>query len=228
MSGTVALVTGGNRGIGLEVVKTLAQYPNRKVLLGCRDIGHGKKTAAGLTGDVEVVELDLSSEDSIRSAISTIQNDFGHVDVLVNNAGVLKEGSVIDTTLEGVEESFQVHVLGPVQLIRAFLPKMIENGFGRIVNVTSGWGSFHEGLTGPFAYSTSKAALNAVTLTASQKLPANVKINSACPGWVRTRMGGMMASRSVGQGAETIVWLAGLPADGPSGGFFRDKSRIEW
>ncbi|MEM8681130.1 MAG: SDR family NAD(P)-dependent oxidoreductase, partial [Planctomycetota bacterium] len=96
------------------------------------------------------------------------------------------------------------------------------------VNISSGWGSFAEGLAGPAAYSVSKAALNALTLTLSQSVPAEVKVNAVCPGWVRTDMGGPSASRSPKEGAETAVWLATLPADGPTGGFFRDRRRIAW
>ena len=105
---------------------------------------------------------------------------------------------------------------------------MIQRGYGRIVNVSSGWGSFAEGLTGPAAYSITKAALNALTVTLARELPPNVKVNSICPGWVRTRMGGSEATRSPEEGAETALWLATLPEDGPSGGFYRDNNLINW
>jgi NAD(P)-dependent dehydrogenase (short-subunit alcohol dehydrogenase family) len=105
---------------------------------------------------------------------------------------------------------------------------MKERGWGRIVNLSSGWGAFAEGLEGPTAYSVSKAALNALTVSAAQALGTQVKVNAACPGWVRTRMGGAAAPRSVAEGADTPIWLATLPDDGPTGGFFRDRRRIEW
>jgi NAD(P)-dependent dehydrogenase (short-subunit alcohol dehydrogenase family) len=105
---------------------------------------------------------------------------------------------------------------------------MITRGFGRIVNLSSGWGAFAEGLTGPAAYSVSKAALNALTLSLSKDLPQNVKVNSMCPGWVRTRMGGSGASLSPEEGADTAIWLATLPEDGPNGGFFRRRKPINW
>ncbi len=105
---------------------------------------------------------------------------------------------------------------------------MIKRGYGRIVNISSGWGSFGEGLTGPISYSVSKAALNALTKNISKDLPANVLINSMCPGWVKTRMGGSAAPRTPAEGARTAVWLVTLPENGPNGGFFRDQKSIPW
>jgi NAD(P)-dependent dehydrogenase (short-subunit alcohol dehydrogenase family) len=113
-------------------------------------------------------------------------------------------------------------------LIQVFGPAMKARGWGRIVNVSSGWGSFDEGLAGPAAYSISKATLNAVTFTFAPVLGPTVKINAVCPGWVRTRMGGQSATRSPEQGADTPIWLATLPDDGPTGGFFRDRQSIGW
>ncbi|MEO0337273.1 MAG: SDR family NAD(P)-dependent oxidoreductase, partial [Pseudomonadota bacterium] len=127
-----------------------------------------------------------------------------------------------------VEESVQVNSMAPLNLMKEFVPAMNERGYGRVVNVSSGWGSLADGLAGPFSYSITKALLNAITLASARDTKGDVKINAACPGWVRTRMGGMMASRSAEQGAETIVWLCNLPSDGPNGGFFRDKKLVDW
>jgi len=104
----------------------------------------------------------------------------------------------------------------------------MRNGFGRIVNVSSGWGSFAEGLAGPAAYDVAKVALNALTLVLSRELPGTIKINAMCPGWVRTRMGGSATTPSPEEGADTALWLARLPDDGPSGGFFRQRQAIDW
>lgn len=117
---------------------------------------------------------------------------------------------------------------GPLRLIRALAPKMIERKYGRIVNLSSGWGSFAEGMGGPGLYGVTKAALNALTVRLSKEFPASVKVNAMCPGWVRTRMGGQGATKSPDEGADTAVWLATLPDDGPTGGFFRDRKPIEW
>lgn len=109
---------------------------------------------------------------------------------MINNAGVLPKGTLLDESYEELLNGFQVNLMGPLNCIRTFVPGMVERGYGRIVNVSSGWGSFDEGLQGPAVYSISKAALNAVTVTTARALTGNVKINSMCPGWVHTRMGG--------------------------------------
>lgn len=222
------LVTGGNRGIGLAIVKGLAENVDDTILLGSRNMQEGEKEAGSIGKNVKAVRLDLSNQEQLATHIESIKQNHGQVEVLVNNAGVLKEGRFLDISDENFEESLRVNVLAVYQLVRAFVPDMIKNNYGRIINISSGWGSFEEGLTGPFAYSFAKASLNALTLTLSNVLPNNVKVNSMCPGWVRTRMGGMTAPRSPEKGAETAIWLANLDPDGPSGKFFRDKKLIKW
>jgi NAD(P)-dependent dehydrogenase (short-subunit alcohol dehydrogenase family) len=147
---------------------------------------------------------------------------------LVNNAGVLHEKPILDLTDAEIGDSIAVHLTGLLRLIRALAPKMIAKRYGRIVNLSSGWGSFAEGMGGPGLYGVTKAALNALTLRLAKELPPVVKVNAMCPGWVRTRMGGEGATRSPDEGANTAVWLATLPDDGPTGGFFRDREPIEW
>ncbi len=221
-----ALVTGGNRGIGLAIVKGLADLGN-KVLLGCRDVSVGERAATDIVGDVIPVQLDLSDRETLKSQVETILG--GHdVDILINNAGILESGGLLEVNEEKFYQSVRVNFEAPFDLIRMITPGMIARQFGRIVNVSSGWGSFGEGLGGPAAYATSKAALNAMTFSLSKSLPAGVKVNNMCPGWVRTDMGGPDATRSPEQGAETAIWLATLADDGPNGGFFRDKKVIEW
>ena len=216
----IILVTGGNRGIGLAVVKGLAKDKNNTVLLGCRKLSQGKSQTKKLSDNVTTVVLDLSTKETLKKHIQRIKKKYPRIDVLVNNAGILIDKHFLNISPKKMEESLQVNLLAPLQLIQALVPQMIKNNYGRVVNISSGYGSFDSGLRGPFAYSLSKAGLNALTLIVSYKLQKNVKINSMCPGWVRTRMGGMNASRSTEQGAETALWLANLDSKGPNGGFF--------
>jgi NAD(P)-dependent dehydrogenase (short-subunit alcohol dehydrogenase family) len=224
------LVTGGNRGIGLAIARQLAELGN-SVLLGSRDVAAGESAAASLRGtglDISALHLDLTDVATIDAAVNGIEKSGSSVDVLINNAGVLHERPLLDLTDAEIAESIAVHVTGPIRLIRSVVPSMIRRGYGRIVNVSSGWGSFAEGLDGPGDYGITKAALNALTVRLAKELPPTVKINAMCPGWVRTRMGGEGATRSPDEAAATAVWLATLPDDGPTGGFFRDRKRIEW
>lgn len=228
MSEKTALVTGANRGIGKAIVAGLAREAGIRVLLGSRDVRKGMEAARDLPEGVEVAAIDLGSRDALKQQVREIENAFGPVDILVNNAGILRRGGILEADEDGFDETFRVNVAGPFDLIRLVLPGMRQRGFGRIVNVSSGWGCFHEGLEGPISYAVSKAALNALTVSTARDLPANVKVNSMCPGWVRTDMGGSDASRSPEEGADTAIWLATLNDDGPSGGFFRDRQPIGW
>ncbi len=150
------------------------------------------------------------------------------MDTLVNNAGVLHEKPILELTEAEIGDSIAVHLTGPLRLIRSLAPSMVAKRYGRIVNMSSGWGSFAEGMGGPGLYGVTKAALNALTVRLAQEFPSSVKVNAMCPGWVRTRMGGQGATRAPDEGADTAVWLATLPDDGPTGGFFRDREAIEW
>ena len=225
-----ALVTGANRGIGLAIARQLAERGNA-VLLGSRDPDAGEQAAQSLRRlgvDAAVVRIDLNVPSTIDAAVSDIRKSGRTVDVLVNNAGVLQEKPLLELTDAQIAESIAAHVTGPIRLVRSLVPDMIARGYGRIVNVSSGWGSFAEGMGGPGAYGVTKAALNALTVRLSKELPPTIKVNAMCPGWVRTRMGGEGASRSPDEGADTAVWLATLPDDGPTGGFFRDRKPIAW
>lgn len=221
-----ALVTGGNRGIGLEVVRELAALGFR-VLLGCRNIQQGLDAASIISGDIDVVKLDLSDSETVRAEAAAIMADHD-IDVLINNGAILRDGSTLNVTRQDFYDSIQVNLISCFDLIQMITPGMIERSFGRIVNVTSDWGSFADGLTGPAAYSVSKAALNALTMNMAYDLPTNVKVNSVHPGWIKTDMGGASAPLSTAEGAETIIWLATLPGDGPSGGFFNQKIPKAW
>jgi NAD(P)-dependent dehydrogenase (short-subunit alcohol dehydrogenase family) len=224
------IVTGANRGIGLAIARRLAELGN-SVLLGSRDLKAGEEAATSLRGldlDVEPLHLDLTDAMTIDTAIQGLGKSGRQVDALVNNAGVLHEKPLLELTDAEIAESVAVHISGPLRLIRLLAPNMIARGYGRIVNLSSGWGSFAEGMGGPGMYGVTKAALNALTVRLEQELPSTVKVNAMCPGWVRTRMGGDGATRSPDEGADAAVWLATLPDDGPTGGFFRDREPIEW
>ena len=225
-----ALITGANRGIGLAIAKQLAQVGN-SIFVGSRDLAAGKEAASSLSRngiDATPIRLDLSDAVSIDSAVDEIHKSGRSIDMLVNNAGVLQQNQLLELTDREIGDSIAVHITGPIQLIRALAPGMIQRGYGRIVNLSSGWGSFAEGMGGPGAYGVTKAALNAITVRLSKELPSTIKVNAMCPGWVRTRMGGDSATRSPDEGADTAVWLATLPEDGPTGGFFRDRKPIKW
>jgi NAD(P)-dependent dehydrogenase (short-subunit alcohol dehydrogenase family) len=215
-----ALVTGANRGIGLAIASGLVEA-GLEVIVAARD----PAAAAGVARPLGAghVQLDVSDPASIAAAVGACSD----VDVLVNNAGVLRSGRLLDNPAE-FAESLAVMVQGPYLLIRALAPGMERRGYGRIVNVSSGWGSFAEGIGGPSGYGVAKAALNALTVAVAEELPGTVLVNAMCPGWVRTRMGGAGAPRSPEQGADTAVWLSTLPAGGPTGGFFRDRRPVPW
>ena len=233
----IALVTGANRGIGLEIVKQLSRVGLMSVL-GSRDVAKGREAAAKLASEglePPAVELDVTNEESIRAAIDEVLRLFGRIDVLVNNAGILREGftaeesSVLQVSADLAMETYLTNSVGPLRLIQAVVPIMQKGGYGRVVNISSGAGQLSDMGAGFPAYRMSKAALNALTrITAAELGPAPIKVNAMCPGWVRTDMGGPNATRGVDKAAETAVWLATLPETGPTGGFFRDKAPIPW
>jgi NAD(P)-dependent dehydrogenase (short-subunit alcohol dehydrogenase family) len=223
-----ALVTGANRGIGLSIVKGLAARADVHVIAAARRLEDAETVVKAITAKTSAAALDLSSPDTRHEQIAAILAMHPQIDILVNNAGVLENGSLLDLHEAELQTTIEVNFLAALDLVRAIAPGMVTRGYGRIVNLSSGWGSFDEGLNGPPSYAMTKAALNALTLSLSHELRENVKVNSCCPGWVRTRMGGANATRSPDHGAETPIWLATLPDNGPSGLFFRDKTQINW
>ena len=230
----VALVSGGNRGIGYEICRQLARN-GLTVVLTARDAGKGKAALKALADEgptADFQRLDVTSCRSIRSCVSAVAERHGRIDVLVNNAGVLLDprGSrFLDAKLETYRDTLEANLFGPLQLAQAVVPLMKANRYGRIVNLSSGQGQLADMGSGTPAYRISKTALNALTrILAAEFRENNILVNSMCPGWVRTGMGGESAPRTPEQGADTAVWLATLPDDGPTGGFFRDRKPIEW
>lgn len=215
-----ALVTGGNRGIGLAIAQGLAKQ-GLEVVIGARSTKAGQDAANQI--GASAVELDVANHESIAQAVREI----GDIDVLVNNAGILGNGNLLDDP-QDFADSMAVMVHGPYLLMHHLTPYMVAQGYGRVVNVSSGWGAFSDGVGGPASYGVAKAALNALTVASARTLPANVQVNAMCPGWVRTRMGGGGADRSPEQGADTAIWLGTLADTGPTGKFFRDKKEIPW
>lgn len=213
-----ALVTGANRGIGKEIARQLVEA-GISVVLSARDPDAGRDAADEI--GATFLHLDVSDRASIEDAVGQLDR----VDILVNNAGILQQGGLLDAP-DDLGRCIDVMTLGPFHLMRLISPEMVAQRWGRIVNVSSGWGSFAEGLGGPGGYGVAKAALNALTFVAARELPDTVKVNAMCPGWVRTRMGGPNATSSPEEAADTAVWLATLPENGPSGGFFRKRRPV--
>lgn len=225
-----ALVTGGNRGIGQAVCEGLAARGLR-VLVAGRAVDEAEAVAASLRAAgraAESVALDLVRPGAVEALGHELARRGHTVEVLVNNAGLYPAGALRAASPAVLREVMEVHFFGPLALVQALLPGMEAARYGRVVNVSSGYGLFSEGLGGPGAYAVSKAALNALTHKLSQELPPYIKINAVCPGWVRTRMGGAGAPRSPAKGAAEILRLATVPDEGPSGGFFRDGRALSW
>ena len=229
----VALVTGANRGIGYEICRQLGKQ-GFTVILTSRDEEKGNLARDMLAGqDLNVVyhQLDVTDPFSVEGARAFVDSSYGKLDVLVNNAGVYPdEGvSVMDISLETLQTTFDVNTFGPFLMCKAFVPGMIDQDYGRIVNVSSGAGQI-TGMGGyTAAYKMSKVSLNALTrIIAGETRSYNIKVNAMCPGWVRTEMGGPAAPRTVVEGADTAVWLATLPDSGPTNGFYRDRQPINW
>jgi NAD(P)-dependent dehydrogenase (short-subunit alcohol dehydrogenase family) len=235
MDKRVAVVTGANRGIGFEICRQLGRRGGIRVFLTARNEAKGNAAAQKLRGeglDVEFHPLDVTSEQSVKTFAGWLEGTCKRCDILVNNAGIVADprGSrFLDSRPATYRQTLDTNVFGPLLLSQVLVPLMKKHRYGRIVNISSGQGQLSDMGAGTPAYRVSKAALNALTCVLAAELKGSgILVNSMCPGWVRTDMGGAGAPRTAEQGADTAVWLATLPDDGPAGGFFRDRKPIAW
>lgn len=228
----IVLVTGGNRGIGREVVRQIAQAGDL-ALLSARNVVQAREVATALAdaaGRVEIVPMDVGDPASITRAARHIGKNHGRVDVLINNAAIHYDTDqrAIDADLRVVEEALQTNLLGAWRVVQAMLPLLRSSGHPRIVNVSSESGSLASMGGGTPAYSVSKAALNALTRVLAAELRSEgMLVNAVCPGWTATDMGGA-GGRPVAKGAASVLWAADLRDGGPTGGFFRDGKPLDW
>jgi NAD(P)-dependent dehydrogenase (short-subunit alcohol dehydrogenase family) len=226
MAGRVCVVTGANRGIGLEVVRQLA-LAGDTVLLTARDLGKAEKVAHGVGGEVVPRRLDVSDQESVNTFAADVRESHGRVDVLVNNAAIHYDTwqRAADADLDVVREALETNLLGAWRVTKALLPLLRG---GRVVNVSSEAGSLASMGAGTPAYAVSKAALNALTKMLAAELQRDrILVNAVCPGWVATDMGGP-GGRPVAEGARSVLWAVDLPDGGPTGGFFRDGRPVPW
>ena len=232
------MVTGGNRGLGLETCRQLAQR-GVNVVLTSRSIDKGQMAVRQLHEDgldVQFHALDVTDSASVKALGDFLKNAYRRLDILVNNAGVFidpydpadpRQASIFSADIDTIRKTLETNTYGALRVAQALIPLM--NGRGNIVNVSSGMGQLSDMNGCCPAYRLSKTALNAVTrIFADELKDSRIRINSVCPGWVQTDMGGSNADRSVEEGAAGILWAACLPDVGPSGGFFRDGQAIPW
>ena len=229
-SNKVALVTGSNQGIGFATVELLLKQ-GITVILTSRDERSGLIALEKVNafGDCFFHQLDISDKSSIKKIKEFVEHKFGRLDILINNAAINYDTwhSCLNANLEEIEHTLDINLMGAWRVSQAFIPLMQKNNYGRVVNVSSGAGSLASQNGSTPGYSISKLALNGLTLQLANEVKQDgILVNSVCPGWVRTKMGGMGAPRSPEQGAENIVWAALLDSSGPTGKFIRDKEVI--
>jgi NAD(P)-dependent dehydrogenase (short-subunit alcohol dehydrogenase family) len=234
MDERVVLISGGARGIGSGVARALAEQGHR-VVITARDRDRAgaaaRELADGTPGEIRGLALEVTDDASVAAVIASIRETEGRLDTLVNNAGLVGgyEQHAADVPLDQVQSVLDTNLFGAWRLTQASLPLLRRGEAPRIVNVSSGMGQLAEMGRGAIGYRVSKVALNALTrVLANEEREHGILVNTMCPGWVRTDLGGPNARRSIAKGADTAVWLATLPNDGPTGGFFRDREPIPW
>ena len=228
----VIVVTGGNRGIGFEICRQLTAREAR-VVLTARKRTAGEAAVKKLAGGKHAAAfhpLDVTDGKSIERLSEFLKETYGHIDVLINNAGIIAEGEApaLKVDLATVRETLETNALGPLHLAQNLVPLLKSSRSPRIVNMSSGMGALADNYGGHAAYRMSKTLLNAVTAILAAELAGTIAVNSVCPGWVKTDMGGRNATRDVAEGADTAVWLA---LDAPAtltGKFVRDHKVIPW
>ncbi len=228
----VIVVTGGNRGIGFEICRQLTAREAR-VVLTARKRTAGDAAVKKLAGGKHAAAfhpLDVTDGKSIEHLSEFLKETYGHIDVLINNAGIIAEGEApaLKVDLATVRETLETNALGPLHLAQNLVPLLKSGSSPRIVNMSSGMGALADNYGGHAAYRMSKTLLNAVTAILAAELAGTIAVNSVCPGWVKTDMGGRNATRDVAEGADTAVWLA---LDAPAtltGKFVRDHKVIPW
>src|SRR6266850_5536062 len=226
------LVTGANKGIGYEVARQLAAKGFHP-FVGARNTKAGRKAAEEIAkkgGKATFLEMDVADNDKVTTAAHEFSNIEDHLDVLVNNAGIIVDGdnAILKISDDLFRKTLETNTLGALRVTRAFVPLLRKSKAPRVINVSSGGGQLTGGADGwSPAYCISKTALNSVTLQLATALP-KLAVNSVCPGWVRTDMGGQDASRSVEESADTIVWLAADAPQKMTGKFLRDRKEIPW
>jgi NAD(P)-dependent dehydrogenase (short-subunit alcohol dehydrogenase family) len=222
-----ALITGANRGIGHEIARQLAAA-GFGVVIGSRDLAAGETAARAVGPGARAERLDVADPDSVAACRRRLADDGVEVDILVNNAGLYTTTPLLTIEEGPLVEALQVNFIGAWRMARAFVPGMRARKWGRVVNIATGYAHFAERPPEAGAYGLAKASLNVLTRMIAAEAGGDVKVNSMSPGWVATRMGGRGAPRSVEEGADTAVWLATLPDDGPTDGFYYDRERIPW
>jgi NAD(P)-dependent dehydrogenase (short-subunit alcohol dehydrogenase family) len=230
----VTVITGASRGLGFAAAQHLARAGHLVVATARRveALEELRDSLRRASHDIKCRRLDVTDEASVAALRGWLEQRFGRVDVLINNAGVAEDRystSLLEMPLDTLRTTLETNLFGVLRVTQALLPLMRFSRAGRVVNLSSGMGQLADMGAGSPAYRISKTALNAVTrILAAELADGPIKVNSVCPGWCRTDLGGDRAPRSAEEGVDSVVWLATLPADGPSGGFFRDRKAIAW